>query len=164
LAALGIAHSTAVAPTAYAAQVQQPNQQNEECARIEGIVRDSAQLPLANTTVRLRNVTNGLVESRHIVTSDSSGAFVFTDVDAGTYVIEIVDSAGNLIGTSPTLQVNDRCDPITGLIINTTAVGPAAAGAAAGAAFFATTSGIIVLAAGGLAAVVIAKDLASPSR
>ena len=96
------------------------------------------------------------------VMSDVTGKFEFTNVQEGTYVIEIVDASGNVIGTSPTLQVNDDCDPISGLIINTSAVAPAAA--AAGAAFFTTASGIIVLAAAGVASIAIARDLASPSK
>jgi hypothetical protein len=132
---------------------------------IEGTAKDSNQNPLAAVKVQLRNVDTGALAGS--TSSSSTGAFSFTGIAPGNYVIEIVDAAGKIIGVSSSISVAAGA-AITGVTLAASAAGAAAAAAAAGGAgsFFTSTAGLLLLgavAAGTAAAVVVASN-ASPSR
>jgi hypothetical protein len=152
-----LAGSTASSETAATFEWQLPGQ----CATVDGVVRGADGSVLPNATARIRAVDTGQVVDS--VQSDAGGKFLFGNVGPGTYVIEILDAQGNIIGTSPTIEIGRECRPVSGLIITASAIGPAVAGAGAGA-FFTSTTGIVVLAAVGVASTIVVRDLTSSSQ
>jgi len=137
--------------------------------------------PLANVTVRLRNVDNGQLVGT--TTSTPQGKFSFTGIGAGTFVIETVAANGTILGTSAAVSLAAGAMGATDVAVLTSATalaaaggigGAAAAGAAAGAAgagaatggALGGTLGLVGLTAGLIGAttlVVVAND-ASPSK
>ena len=140
--------------------------------------------PLANVTVRLRNVDTGqLVGS---TTANAQGGFSFTGLGAGNFVVETVAANGAILGTSTAITLAAGAMAATGIAVATSAsalaaaggvgAGAAAAGAGAGAAGAAGgggalaavggTLGLVAITAGviGVTAVVVAQDDASPSQ
>jgi hypothetical protein len=134
-------------------------------ASLAGIAKNAGGQALPNYTVRLRNVANGQLAGT--TTSNVEGAFSFTGLAQGNYVIEVVDAAGRIIATSTSISVAAGA-AVTGVAVTISAAGAAAAAAAAGGgigAFFTSTSGILLLAAAGAGvAAGIVKATASPSR
>jgi hypothetical protein len=133
---------------------------------IDGTAKDSDGKALAAVKVQLRNVDTGaLVGSTQ---SSATGAFSFTGVNPGNYIIEIVDAAGKVIGASSSVAVAAGA-AITGVTVAASAAGAIGAAAAAGGAgaFFASTGGILLLAAAGVGVgvgIYAATNDASPSR
>ena len=139
--------------------------------------------PLANVTVRLRNVDTGQLVGTQ--TAGANGSFSFTGLGPGNFVVETVAANGTILGTSTTIALVAGAMAATGITVASSAAAVAAAGAGAagaagaaagagaagaaaagGGAFFATTAGIVTLAAigtGVTAAIVVAND-ASPSQ
>ena len=62
---------------------------------IQGSAINSANLPLSDTVVRLRDARSGRIVGT--TTTDKKGAFVFNNVDPGTYVVELMNSANNAV-------------------------------------------------------------------
>jgi hypothetical protein len=127
-------------------------------ALVAGTARTSAGRTVPNTTVRLRDVTTN--RSMGTAATNAAGQFSFTGLQPGTYMVEVVNSAGEIIGTSATISVAAGA-AVTGVAV-TAAV---AAAAAAGAGL--STAAIVLIAAGSagvVGAVVIAKKIASPSQ
>ena len=127
--------------------------------KISGIAKDAQSQVLPGVKVQLRNVDTGQLVSTTKAAAD--GAFEFTGLNPGNYVVEIVDSSGKIIGLSPATALAAG-GAITGLIVSA-----AAAAAAGGGAFFASTAGILLLVgigAGVTAGVIAATNDASPSR
>jgi hypothetical protein len=119
---------------------------------VAGIAKDTTGRPLANTTVRLRNVLTGRVAGT--ARTSLSGAFTFENLASGNYIVETVDAAGRIVATSSSLDVAPGA-AITGVAVTTAAPSAAQAGGAAagGGSFFTSTAGIILLAAIGAGAV-----------
>ncbi|MEO8680203.1 MAG: carboxypeptidase-like regulatory domain-containing protein [Vicinamibacterales bacterium] len=129
--------------------------------------------PLSNYKVQLRNVdTKQLVGSMQ---SDAAGAFNFTGLPAGNFVVETIDAAGNIVATSTVIGLTAGAMIAANVGVGTSAAlagagaGAAAAGAgaagAAGGGLGATTlliTGGAILAGTGLAVVAV-KNNASPS-
>ena len=65
---------------------------------LTGVARTSAGQPLADHSVRVRDVRTGDV----VATSrtGATGAFLIAALDPGSYVVEIVDGAGRIIAVS----------------------------------------------------------------
>lgn len=136
--------------------------------------------PLANTTVRLRNVDTGQLVGN--TTSNAQGQFSFTGLGPGNFVVETVAANGTILGTSAAIALTAAAMTITGITVSTSAAAIAAAGgAAAGVAGTAgavgggaalgtglSTTLITVLAVGGglgiTAGIIAANNDASPSR
>jgi hypothetical protein len=135
--------------------------------QVAGTASNSSGQTMANTVVRLRNIgTNQLAGS---TTSNAAGQFSFASLNPGNYVIEVVNSAGQVIGTSSTISLTAGAMAVTGVAVTASAGAAAAAGAAAGAgSFFGTTAGLVTLGAVGAGAavtgVVVHNSNASPSR
>ena len=129
---------------------------------LNGTARSSQGQALGNYTVRLRSVQTGQLAGT--TTSNAGGAFSFTGLNAGNYVVEIVNAAGEIVGTSAAISVAAGAT----VAVTVTATAAAALAAGGGAGFFGSTLGIVTLAAAGvgIAAVVVAinRDTASPSR
>jgi carboxypeptidase family protein len=65
---------------------------------INGIAITPTGQPVANATVRARNLLTGQVARSTSTTS--SGHFVFAGLDSGNYVLELVHTTGQVLGTS----------------------------------------------------------------
>ena len=145
-------------------------------ASLAGTATSSSGQSVANATVHLRNLANGQIAGT--TTSSTTGSFSFAGLQAGNYAVEVVNAAGQIIGTSASIGVAAGAT-VTGIAVSTSAVlagaaagGAAAAGAAAagaGAATAGISTAVIVTtaaaAAGVAGAVAIAKKGdASPSR
>jgi hypothetical protein len=138
-------------------------------ASLAGTATSSTGTAIANATVQLRNLATGqLVGS---TTSSATGAFRFTGLSAGNYAVEVVNTTGQIIGTSASIAVAAGAT-ITGVTVSAAAAGVGAgtsgtaAGAAAGAGGGVSTAVIIatVAAAAGVVGVVAVATLASPTQ
>ena len=133
---------------------------------VSGTATNAQGSALAGVKVQLRNVDTGALVGT--TQSGANGAFSFTGLNAGNYVVEIVDASGKIIGTSSTMAVT------AGGVISGVAVAASAAGALAGAAaagglgaFFSSTGGILLLVgigAGATAGIIAATNNGSPSK
>ena len=65
---------------------------------ITGVARSTAGQPLGGHSVRVRSVRTGDVVAT--ATTSANGSFVVASLDPGSYVVEIVDAAGRIVGTS----------------------------------------------------------------
>ena len=110
---------------------------------ITGVAKASAGQPLGGHSVRVRSVRTGDVVAT--ATTSANGSFVVANLDAGSYVVEIVDTAGRIVGTSAIANV-------VGGSIASLAVTAASTDLVGGQA--ANTTLIVVLAAAGAAAVI----------
>ena len=133
--------------------------------RVSGVVKDSGGQPVTNRGVRLRDMVTG----RAISTSrtNSAGAFSFSNVPAGTYIVEVINDRGAVIAVSGTQVLNTASMLADGLIIILEADETAAALLVAGGGFFSSTSGMLVLAAigtGAVAAIYAVTRDKSPSK
>src|SRR5262245_6639885 len=70
---------------------------------VTGRALGSNQQALANTMVRLRSVTSG--QLLRVTTSAQGGAYSFPAVAPDTYIIELVDKTGRILGTTEPFQV-----------------------------------------------------------
>jgi hypothetical protein len=139
--------------------------QGQGTGGVNGVAADAAKNPLANHTVRLRNLANGEITS--VTQSAANGSFSFAGVNPGNFVIEIVNSAGNVIATSSTVAVTAGTTAAITVTASAITSLAAASGASGLAALFTGTS-LVVVTAAGLAAVTIGvvatQDDSSPSR
>lgn len=148
-----------------AKSVKQP----ERTGRVSGVARDEKNRALPFFRIRLRNTDTGQQVSE--TKSDKNGQFVFTGLNPGTYVVEIVDATGHVLGTatvhlSTTMVVSGVTVTATAAATAAAAAGGAVGAAAAGGGFFSSTGGIVLLASAGLGfgALIVVKTTASPSR
>ena len=65
---------------------------------ITGVAKATAGQPLGGHSVRVRSVRTGDVVAT--ATTSANGSFVVPNLDPGSYVVEIVDTAGRIVGTS----------------------------------------------------------------
>ncbi len=79
--------------------------------KIEGIAKDANQKPLAGVIVQCRNTATGQIVGTQ--QTSSTGAFSFTGLLPGTYVVEIVDRDGKIIGVSASLQLTATAMTLT---------------------------------------------------
>jgi hypothetical protein len=132
---------------------------------LKGVAQGADKKPLPRYTVQVRNVTTGQIAGT--TTSTEAGAFSFTGLAESSYVVEIVDAAGKVVGLSSSITV------AAGATVSVT-VGATAAGAILGAAggglslfglgSLATVGLVSAAGIATVAGVVSAKSDASPSR
>ena len=108
---------------------------------------------VAKATVRLRNLTTGDLSGNSV--SSAAGEFSFSGLPAGSYVVEVVNAAGEIVGASAPIAVAAGAQ-VTGVVVAASAaaaagVGGAATAGVASAGFFTSTAGIVALAAAGAA-------------
>lgn len=133
---------------------------------VNGVAADAAKNPLANHTVRLRNLTNGQITS--VTQSTANGSFSFAGITPGNFVVEIVGPGNTgVIATSATISVT--AGTTATITVTASALGAlAGAGGAGGLAGLFTGTSLVVVTAAGVAAVAIGvvatQDDASPSR
>src|SRR5688572_5986503 len=70
---------------------------------LSGLAQSSDRAPLANFRVQVRNANTGDLAGS--TTSNQAGQFSFGSLQPGNYVVEIIDSAGRVVGLSPSLTV-----------------------------------------------------------
>lgn len=132
---------------------------------ISGFAKEAGGQPAANVVVRLRNVDNGQIAG--VVRTEPTGAFTFTNVPAGSYVVEIVDGAGRVLATGASIGLVQKAT-VGGIIVTLPASAKAAAVVgAAGGSFWSSGAGIALIASLGaetVAGVLIAKADTSPKK
>jgi carboxypeptidase family protein len=136
-------------------------------ASLAGTATSNAGQPLANYAVQVRNLDTGQLAGT--TTSGVTGGFNFAGLEAGNYAVEVVNAAGQVIGSSASIAVAAGAT-VVGVAVGVpaAALGAAAGGAAAAGAATGVSTAVIVttvaVAGGVLGAVVVAKRNASPSR
>lgn len=103
--------------------------------------------PLANVTVRLRNIDTGQLVGN--TTANASGQFSFSGLPAGNFVVETVAANGTILGTSSTIALVAGAMAATGIAVATTGTALAAAGGVGAAAAGAAAAGGGAAALGG---------------
>lgn len=68
-----------------------------------GTAWTSENTPVKEARVRLREVTSGKVERRAL--TNASGQFAFTEVEPGTYLVEMVNDAERVIAVGQTFAI-----------------------------------------------------------
>jgi carboxypeptidase family protein len=136
--ALALVMSMAGTPPVFAAGAQAPANSS-----MSGSVRNSSGRSIASATVRLRDLETGQLAAE--TTSDAAGRFAFQGLAAGSFTAEIVNAAGEIIGSSAPISVTAG-SAITGVVVTTTD-----SSKKKGGAFFTSTAGVIALAASGAA-------------
>src|SRR5690349_16677131 len=91
---------------------------------VNGVAQSADKAPLSNFRVHVRNANTG--ELSGSTTSNQAGEFAFGNLQPGSYVVEIVDASGKVVGLSPSMTV------AAGSTVTVT-VGATAAGALAAA-------------------------------
>jgi hypothetical protein len=132
---------------------------------ITGTAKGANGESLSNYTVRARNPATGQIAAQ--TTSNSAGTFSFTGLAPGNYVVEVVNTAGQVVGLSSALAVT--AGGTAAVTVTATAAGAAAAAAGGGFSLFGlgTAASIAVIggaAAAGIVAIVAANNNASPSK
>jgi hypothetical protein len=134
-----------------------------QLATIAGTATSSAGETLPNATVQLRDLGTGTISST--TTCSSTGTFNFIGLHPGTYVVELVNAAGQVGGTSASVPL------AAGAAVTGVAVGLAAAAIGGTAATFASVSTIVAVTSAAAAAGVVGvvsrgarRSDASPSR
>lgn len=127
----------------------------DQTGGVNGTAVDPSKNPLANHTVRIRNLSNGQIVSS--TQSAANGSFSFAGINPGNYVIEIVapGPAGPIVAMSATVSVTAGATATITVTASAITAAAAAAGAGGLAGLFTGTS-LVVVTAAGLAGVVIA--------
>ncbi len=155
-----------------AAAAQARTDQTPLKGTITGKAMDRRGEPLSLCSLRLRNIASGQVIQ--VAGSDAAGQFTFQLIPVGEYLVEIVDSHGNIIATSPPVSITD----VSPVIADVPIVSPEEVGegcSVAGGAyvpkkrggFFKSTAGMILIAAAsaGIVAAATSSDCkCSPSK
>ena len=135
-------------------------------ATLKGIAQGADQKPLPNYKIQVRNTVTGKIEGT--TTSTAAGSFSLEGLTASSYVIEVVDAAGTVVGLSSPIAV--AAGATVTVTVNATAAGALlAAGTGGGLSLFGlgelATIGLISAAGvATVAGVVVAKKDASPSK
>ena len=130
---------------------------------VAGIANDMTGIPLASTTVRLRNVLTGQLAGT--TRTSIAGAFLFENLESGNYIVEIIDAARCIVAASSSVNLAPG-ESMTGVMV-TAVKRDCAAAPARDRSFFTSTTGIILLAAigaGVVAGVIVATRDSSPSK
>jgi hypothetical protein len=136
-----------------------------EQARITGRVTSRGGTPVANATVRARSLVTGQIAGSS--STDSAGQFAII-VHSGSYILEVVDTAGQIIATSPFIAAAAGNVAATTLTVTAGALSsfPPAAGLASTLTTSMARNVAYAAAAAGVAGVVTPAEVvtASPSR
>jgi hypothetical protein len=130
-------------------------------ASLSGTASDNAGQVLANINVQLRSVSTGQLVGT--TTANAVGQFSFVGLTPGTYVVEVLNTAGQIVGTSGSVVVSGG-GAMTGVSVTTSA----ATKAAATPGFFSSHATALILGAtaagvaGGISAAT--SGTASPSQ
>jgi hypothetical protein len=81
---------------------------------------------MSNTVVQLRNLATGQLAGS--TTSNVAGQFSFIGLNPGNYAVEVVNAAGQIVGTSASVAVSAGA-AVTGVSVTASPLAAAAAGA-----------------------------------
>jgi hypothetical protein len=131
---------------------------------IQGVARNSQQENLPGVRIQVRAANGQLVVTG---TTNSNGAFAFTGFDPGMYTIEVLDAAGNIVGTSALVAV--AAGATATVTVTAAAAGAIAAAGPGGLSLFGLgTIGTVAVVGAATAGTIIAvkakKRDHSPSR
>ena len=132
---------------------------------ITGTAQNEKKQPLANYTVRLRDASTGNIVGS--TTTNAAGSFTFQGLPPGNYIVEVVDSAGKVVGLSPSISVSTNATmnvTITASVIG--AIGGASSGGFSLFGLGALASVAVIGGAGALTTVGVmaARGDSSPSK
>lgn len=145
-------------------------EQAQATGTLRGTAKNAQSQNMSGVRVQVRPVNpapgQGLAATG---TTNASGAFSFAGLAPGQYIVEIVDMAGNIVGTSAAVSVT--AGAITTVSVTAAAaaaIGAAGAAGVGGGLLGLGTIGTVAVIAGGAALVAVAvravTDEASPSR
>ena len=137
----------------------------QQIVTITGRALSPDQHGLANTTVRLRSVTSG--QLLRVTTSAQGGSYSFPAVAPDTYIIELVDRSGRMVGTTEPFVVEANSAPVVSVVATSTSALTSAGSAGFSFLGLGPTMSAVVLGAAGAAAitgVVATRPEASPSN
>ena len=97
--------------------------------KLSGVARDAQGQAMPGVKLQLRNVDTGQLVAT--TKAGPGGAFEFTGLNPGNFIVEIVDDSGKIIGLSPSTALAAG-GAIAGLIVSASAAGAMAGAAAAG--------------------------------
>jgi uncharacterized surface anchored protein len=131
---------------------------------LQGVARNSQQEKLSGVRIQVRGANGQLVVTG---TTNDDGAFAFTGLNPGMYTIEVLDAAGNIVGTSASVAV--AAGATATVTVTAAAAGAIAAAGPGGVSLFglgtiATVAVIGAATAATIVAVQATKNDASPSR
>ena len=157
-------------PSAAFAASGKLHSQQIQFGTINGTVRSANGDPLPNHKVRARDAAGNIVGQ---ATSSAAGSYSIAGLQPGNYLIELVNSSGQVIGVSSPVSLGTG-ETLSGVIVTATASSKGAVAAAAGGGFslfgLGTAASIGVIAAAGTAAIVgivaatNSNNNASPSK
>ncbi len=101
--------------------------QAQAAASLTGAASNTAGQTLVNATVQLRNLATGQIAGT--TTSNAVGQFSFIGLNPGNYAVEVLNAAGQVVGTSASVSVAAGA-AVTGVSVTATAAAGIAAGAA----------------------------------
>lgn len=80
-------------------------------ATISGSAWDADSKPLSGARLRLRNADTGRLRAATL--ADDDGKFLFTGIESGTFVLELVSESGKVLATGSTLAVGPADSIVT---------------------------------------------------
>ncbi len=114
--------------------------------QVSGTARNAAGESMPNTAARLRDVRTGRLTGQSVNTT--TGQFNFGGLIPGSYIVEVVNAAGQVLATSVTISLRPGAMMATGVSVTAPAVTAAAAAGSGGTVdFFTSAAGIVMLAA-----------------
>jgi hypothetical protein len=131
---------------------------------LRGVARNAMQQQLPQVNVQVRGADGSIVSTG---TTNASGQFSFAGLNPGNYVVEILDAAGNIVGTSASVSVT--AGAVATITVTAAAAGAIAAAGTGGVSLFGLGTVGTLAVVGGVAAATIAtivatRDDSSPSR
>jgi hypothetical protein len=140
------------------------SQQAETVGQISGVAAIPGKGTLAGVTAQLRDLTTKQLVG--VVKTNASGQFVFIVDHPGTFVVEILDEKGAVIGTTAPIVLSAGAMIVSGVAVAPTAGGAAAlaGAAAAGQGESGTAEGAVgAMAGGGVSSNIFMPSLLSVS-
>jgi hypothetical protein len=136
--------------------------QDVETGAIKGVAQNSAGHTLPNYTVQLRNLQTGQLSG--VTTSNAAGSFSFAGLSPASYVVEVVNQAGVIVGSSAAIPVAAGATASVAVSTTAAAIAGAAAGGTAGGISTAVVVTTVAVAAGVVGVVAVVRHKASPSQ
>lgn len=161
--------ATFAMPAGLTAAAKGARQDPSKTGNLTGTAKDAAQQNLSGVRVQVRPVNpapgQGLAATG---TTNAQGTFSFAGLNPGQYIVEIVDAAGNIVGTTSAVTVTAGATATVSITAAAAGAIAAAGAAGAGGLLGLGTLGTVAVVAGAAAATIVGvqavRDDASPSR